>query len=296
MTTNKPPVIDYEGSDYQTRFWDRGGREYEDRVERVAIKRLLPDQGELLLEVGAGAGRNTPRYQGYDRVVLLDYSLTQLQQAQEALGRSQKYLYVAGDAYRLPFVNELFDGVTMIRTLHHMQEPASALEEIQRVTQAGQPFILEFANKQNLKAIFRFVLGKQDWDPFSLEAVEFTKLNFDFHPQAVRAWLKQAGFTIERQLSVSYFRLNLLKKIIPTRLLVFLDSLVQGTGNWWQLSPSVFLRCTAAGSSPAPAPDAFFRCPDCGAGLGAGDGSTILCPRCDASYPIVDGIYDFRGE
>ncbi|MCK4489663.1 MAG: hypothetical protein KAU23_05350, partial [Anaerolineales bacterium] len=56
-----PPVIDYEGSDYQTSFWDEGGREYEDQSERIALKRLLPDQGNLLLEIGAGAGRNTPR-------------------------------------------------------------------------------------------------------------------------------------------------------------------------------------------------------------------------------------------
>jgi len=31
-----PPVCDYEGSDYQTSFWDKGGREYEDRTEAIA--------------------------------------------------------------------------------------------------------------------------------------------------------------------------------------------------------------------------------------------------------------------
>jgi hypothetical protein len=68
----KPPICDYEGSDYQSVFWDRGYRTYEDRVEAVALRRLLPSGGELLLELGAGAGRNTPRYQGFERVVLLD--------------------------------------------------------------------------------------------------------------------------------------------------------------------------------------------------------------------------------
>ena len=81
-----PPVCDYEGSDYQTSFWDKGGREYEDRTEAIALKRLLPKSGRLLLELGAGAGRNTPRYLGFDRVVLLDYSRTQLEQAQQRLG------------------------------------------------------------------------------------------------------------------------------------------------------------------------------------------------------------------
>ena len=48
-----------------------------------------------MLEIGAGAGRNTPRYQAYERVVLMDYSLTQMQQAQTRLGR-ERALYIRG--------------------------------------------------------------------------------------------------------------------------------------------------------------------------------------------------------
>ena len=44
MTEDKPPVCDYEGSDYRTRFWDGQGRDYEDLVERLALRRLLPPQ------------------------------------------------------------------------------------------------------------------------------------------------------------------------------------------------------------------------------------------------------------
>ncbi len=105
MDKNTPPVCDYEGSDYQSSFWDQGGREYEDRTEAIALKRLLPKHGRLMLELGAGAGRNTPRYLGFDRIVLLDYSRTQLEQAQARLGKSDQYIYVAADVYRLPFVD-----------------------------------------------------------------------------------------------------------------------------------------------------------------------------------------------
>src|SRR4030095_17221130 len=101
-----PPVCNYEGSDYQTSFWDKGGREYEDRTEAIALRRLLPtpalaggarESGRLLLELGAGAGRNTPRYLGFDRIVLLDFSRTQIEQAQQRLGQTKKKSYVAGD-------------------------------------------------------------------------------------------------------------------------------------------------------------------------------------------------------
>src|SRR3990172_12775973 len=115
MAANRPPICDYEGSDYQVSFWERGNRAYEDRVEAIALKRLLPQAGKMLLEVGAGAGRNTSRYLGFERIVLLDYSRTQLQQAQERLGQNDRYMFVAADAYRLPFVPGLFDAATTIR-------------------------------------------------------------------------------------------------------------------------------------------------------------------------------------
>ena len=53
MQSDHPPICDYEDSDYQTSFWDQGEREYEDQAEAVALSRLLPKQGKLLLEVGA---------------------------------------------------------------------------------------------------------------------------------------------------------------------------------------------------------------------------------------------------
>ena len=292
----KPPIIDYEGSDYQASFWDEGDREYEDHSERIALRRLLPDQGNLLLEIGAGAGRNTPRYGGFQRVVLLDYSLTQLQQAQKHLGRCERFIYVAGDVYRLPFVKDLFDGATMIRTLHHMKDPLTALNQVQRVLISKSPFILEYANKQNLKAILRYLFGRQEWSPFSLEAVEFADLNFDFHPKSIRKWLAEAGFELERQLTVSHFRINLLKKGIPTRVLVFLDSILQSTGSWWQLSPSVFTRSQIIKTPTEKKSAGFFQCPECAGVLAERELETdqLLCPTCSKTYPIVEGIYDFR--
>ncbi|MBS1250473.1 MAG: Demethylrebeccamycin-D-glucose O-methyltransferase [Chloroflexi bacterium] len=302
MKRKTPPVCDYHGSDYQTSFWEKGGRDYEDQAEAIALRRLLPARGDLLLEVGAGAGRNTPRYKGYQHVVLLDYSLTQLQQAQERLGRSDRYTYVAADVYQLPFINALFDGATMIRTLHHMADAPAALREIRRVMRSQGTFILEYANKLNLKAIGRYLIGRQDWSPFTPEPVEFVELNFDFHPQTVRRWLGEEGFQLERQLTVSHFRIGLLKRLVPTKILVFLDSLAQHTGNWWQLTPSVFTRSKAVGdateeghlAAKRAGADGFFRCPACGSAQVEEGEASLTCTACSSVWPIQDGIYDFR--
>ena len=292
MTT--PPVCNYEGSDYQTSFWDQGGRQYEDLAEAIALKRLLPAGGRLLLELGAGAGRNTPRYAGYERIVLLDYSRTQLEQARARLGDSPRFVYVAADIYKLPFVDGLFDGATMIRALHHMSDAPKALTQVRKVLQPGAVFILEYANKHNLKAILRYWLGRQTWSPFTREPVEFAALNFDFHPQAVHSWLHELGFDHQRTLTVSHFRLGLLKRSLPAALLAWLDGLFQPSGALFQLTPSVFVRAVAVGQTSVAGAGAFFKCPECGQAELKEQPGALLCSGCKRKYAFQDGIYDFR--
>ena len=294
---SQPPVCDYDGSDYQSSFWDRGGREYEDRAEAIALKRLLPKNGRLLLELGAGAGRNTLRYTGFDCIVLVDYSRTQLQQAQMRLGNSDRYVYVAADIYRLPFVEGQFDAATMIRTLHHMADAPTALAQVRNALAPNAAFILEFANKLNSKAILRYWLGRQAWSPFAPEPVEFARLNFDFHPDTVRGWLTALNFKIEKILTVSHFRAGFLKRIIPTSLLVFLDSVFQWTGALWQLTPSVFMRAILHREVPAIRVDgviALFKCPECGNAPLTDLAMYLQCPHCGRHWQKSDGIYDFR--
>jgi ubiquinone/menaquinone biosynthesis C-methylase UbiE len=295
----RPPVCDYEGSDYQARFWGTGGRDYEDRSERIALKRLLPGRGKLLLELGAGAGRNTERYKGFERIVLLDYSRTQLKQAQDRHGRSDRYLYVASDIYNLPLADGIFDAATMIRTIHHMVDAPAALHQVRKVLQPGAIFILEYANKRNAKSILRHAMGRQSWSPYSLDPVEYIPLNFDFHPKAIRNWLSVEGFKIEKILTVSHFRIEFLKRNIPASILVGLDSVLQWTGGLFQFSPSVFLKAGVIGEKPAPItvdPGAIFKCPECGHSPLQDQGDRLVCAACHRFWKITDGIYDFRGD
>ena len=245
MSMSKIPVCDYEGSDYQQRFWERADREYEDGAEAAALRRLLPAGGERMLELGAGAGRNSLRYSGFRTITLLDYSLSQLQQAKVRLGDEGGYNYVVADVYYLPFASGAFEAATMIRTLHHMAEPQAALSSVRRVLKPGASLILEYANKRNLKAIARWLGRRQTWSPFDGEPVEFTELNFNFHPKTVRRWLARADFVVRRQLAVSHFRLAILKRLLPTSALIRADSALQPMGDWIQIAPSVFVSAEA---------------------------------------------------
>lgn len=291
------PVCDYEGSNYQTEFWDKGERDYEDRAERIALNAFLPKAGRRALELGAGAGRLTPMLSMFEQVVLLDYSRTQLHQARERLGESPRYTFVAANVYQLPFAPAVFDGATMIRVIHHLADAPAALKEIRAALAPGATFILEFANKQNWKAVFRYLLRRQSWNPFSPEPVEFVKLNFDFHPNTIRTWLNELGFMVENQRTVSHYRLGLLKRTLPAALLAAADGLVQPTGNLLQFSPSVFVQCKVPGESQIgeiSELNELFRCPVCKGRLN-GDGDPFFCES-GHRWGYRDGVYDFKEQ
>ena len=292
--TDQPPVCDYEGSQYQQTFWDTGTRAYEDQSEARALAALLPTRGRLLLEIGAGAGRNTPRYAGFDRIVLLDYSRTQLQQARARLGDSPRYTYVAANVYALPFVDGLFDAATMIRVIHHLADAPAALRQVRQVLEPGGTFILEFANKQNLKAILRWLLRRQAWSPFDPAPVEFAALNFDFHPRTMLAWLRQYNLPPRQVRALSYFRLGTLKRLVPTNALVALDAALQPSGSVVQLSPSVFVKAEATGPGKKAEAGQFFKCPECASVALTDEGEALLCGGCGRRWAMREGIYDFK--
>ena len=295
IKTDTPPVCDYEGSDYRARFWGGQGRDYEDRAERIALRRLLPPRGVRLIDIGAGYGRLADEYQGYDQVVLFDYSRSLLREAQSHLGDDPRFVFVAANWYQMPFVDNLFDALVQVRTLHHAADVPALMSELARIAQPQAHYVLEFANKRNLKAMLRYALGRQDWSPYTSEPIEFVALNFDFHPRWIKERLTAVNFHPGRTLTVSHFRLTLLKKIIPAGLLASLDSLAQWTGRWFQLAPSVFVYSRLQQES-APTSGGFFACPECRTALGEAVDSRLICSRagCGRRWRVENGLYDFK--
>ena len=295
---SKRPICNYEGSRYSTEFWTEA-RNYEDGAERVALQALLPPTGRTLIEIGAGFGRLGDLYQGYETVVFMDYARTQLEQAVTRWGEGGKggeprYLYVQADFYALPFVSGLFDAVTIIRTLHHATDAPLVLHGISESLAPAGAFVLEFANKHNLKALARYLLRRQEWSPFDLEPVEFVELNFDFHPTWIAQQLHELQLELEEVRTVSHFRLGFLKRWVPTPWLVKLDALLQPTGALWQWTPSVFLRARASQKKSAAPQDAFFSCPACKGELESTSLTKFQCTNCNNSWRKEGAIYNFR--
>lgn len=288
-----PVTIDYEGSEYRTEFWEGQGREYEDAAERIALRHLLPPTSRRVVELGAGFGRLANLYAPYEQVVLLDYSRSLLEDARQRWGHDPRFVFVVGNVYDLPFADSAFDTVVMVRVLHHLVEPQSALREMQRILASGGELILEYANKRNLKAILRYLLQRRSANPFSLEPWEFVPLNFDFHPRHVEGLLTEAGFALRERRSVSILRLPALKRLLPASLLARVDGVLQLPTAPLRLGPSIFVRATVPGERGEVA-SSLFRCPACHAmGLREKD-ELIWCAACGQRWSRRGGIYDFK--
>ena len=134
------------------------------------------------MEIGAGFGRLADLYDGYRQVVLLDYAKSGLKEAQERLGRDGRFVYVAANLYHLPLAPGSMDTALTVRVLHHVADIPAALNQIAAILRPSGSFVLEFANKRNIKAIARYLLRRQDWSPFAPEPYEFVSLNYDFNP------------------------------------------------------------------------------------------------------------------
>lgn len=296
-----PRICDYEGSRYRADFWEGQNRAYEDRIERIALQKLLPSQGQRLIEIGAGFGRLADLYQGYQQVILTDYARTQLEEAQKYLGTDSRFTYVVSDIYSMPFVDNLFETLTMVRVMHHLADVPAALSELHRLLAPNGMAVIEYASKFHLKALLRWLLGRQKWSPFDHSPYEFVELNFNFHPTWMRQQFEKAGFQPKNVRSVSHYRINFLKRLLPTSLLVMLDGWAQPTGNWWQLTPSIFVQAQAH-KPPLQTTPNFFRCPVCHfAHLvrtkpepELTSEEVLICQGCQRHWSYRDGIYDFK--
>jgi SAM-dependent methyltransferase len=288
------PICDYENSPWRTEFWH--SREYEDRVERIAIAHMLPPRGARLCEIGAGYGRLADFYRGYDRVVLLDYSRSMLRDARERLHDDPRFILAAADLYNLPLADSALDAAVTVRVLHHVADIPRAFAEVARVVRPQGTYLTEFANKRHIKARLRYAFTRRVANPNDLEPYEFVKLNFDFHPRYIEDNLRAVNLIAQDRRAVSTFRIAALKRIVPSGILAALDGVLQTPTSKLDLSPSIFLRAQSTKPGAPALNNALWRCPACASSDIAESRAALTCRACSREYPIIGGIIDFKSQ
>lgn len=235
--------------DYQ-KYWQ--GRKYEDQSERQALAKLLKDVSgnKIMADIGGGFGRLTPVYAShFKQCYIIDPSSRMLKEAKKLKKKYPHLLLRQGFVENLPLRDNFLDLALIVRTFHHLSDPHRAIKELYRVIKPSGYLILEFPNKIHFKN-FLEALIKMDFHSLSQQPEDIsTRENvapfFNFHPLYIKKMVKNQGFYILKTLSVSNFRLPLLKKILPLPVMMFLESAFSAASEFMPLlryfGPSVFL-------------------------------------------------------
>lgn len=302
---------DYESYDY-SKFWEDNKRLYEDTAERLALRRLLAGvekSNKLFFDIGCGYGRLFNEYKDFENIVLIDYSIKNLENARSRIKKFLKgdhrrissIYFFAADAACLPLISKCADVVLTVRVVHHLDNPEQYFNEVARIIRSNGIYFLEFANKRNLKNLLKNLIGKMDTSPFNLVPSQVGETILNFHPKYIISALKKRKFTIEKLISVSNFRLNILKRFPGTKTLIFFEKLYQMFTPFILLGPSVFLksifgkqRHKKTGNKLEVTLKDIVLCPSCRKQVLFYEKSAFRCRNCGRTFKQKNGIYDFR--
>lgn len=245
VEAKKEVVADYNGYDYKKIFWEDADRKYEDMADRMAIRKLLPEQMGSFVDIAGGYGRLADEYLPRAKMAtLFDYSKTELAQAKELYGSKLKTQ--PGDIYDLPFKDGSFDALMMVRATHHFKDMQKVSDELYRILKPGGVAVVEVANKKTLPKMMRYWMKKSEINPFSREVAHLKDLNSDgfynYHPKYIEEVFKKSGFKIKKVLSVSNFRSTKLKKIFGTKNLVRMEKVAQEMLAPIRFAPSIYYK------------------------------------------------------
>jgi len=299
---------DYENYDYR-QFWEEDKRLYEDGSERIAIRKFLKGaerKNKVLVDLGCGYGRLFNEYRDFERIILVDFSIKNLQNAREIISKyldNQKerlphIFFICADVTKLPFKAGCVDTVLTVRVIHHLSNPGNLFHEVQRVLKNGGLFMLEFANKRNLKNIGKYFLKKIKVSPFSSEPYQVGETILNFHPKQIKQLLKSESFQIKKVLSVSSFRISFAKKHFSIGFLLFWERFYQYLFSFLELGPSIFLKGVLKDNKINDLEFNFLdilSCPACkNEKLTFGRDGKIMCENCSSNFSVYEGIYNFK--
>ena len=130
-----------------------------DSLNKKYLTYLIPlSENKRVLEIGCGPGtlsKQIAKTSGFN--VGLDFSEDMLGLAGKP--KDRPYFLIA-DAKSLPFKNDSFDLVFLIRTLQHIPDVNKTLSEITRIIPADSLVVFDFINIWNPFAFIRAALGR----------------------------------------------------------------------------------------------------------------------------------------
>ncbi len=295
-----PRISDFSSLNFRS-LWR--GRERTTEVERSLLALTIGrSRYRRALEVGCGEGRLSSVVQSaaseYIGVDLIPQFVARVPDHRSCAVRR-----VAGNVYELPFADQSFDVIVMIRVYNFLEAPGLGLKELFRVLAPGGRLALTYNPKpslgtlaDDLKAALRRNGERQS--PF----MSFSRPpTVPVRPSEFPAWaptrtefervLRRSGFDPEAELPCGLEDYVGFRQL-PSRLFVSMARLGSGVGAF----PTRFVAARRPGSLGASLPplERLWRCPQCRGVLHAEWGLPSACSRCGVPTLLPDGVIDAR--
>jgi SAM-dependent methyltransferase len=279
----------YEGIEYKE-FWNERKKHNLDLLEHDIISSLLPASGRRIIDIGCGFGRLADCYlDRFEQVIMLDGSMTLLRQAQEAIG--DRATYIAADANYLPLRPSSIDCTLMVRVFHHLPDSQAILAEVRRVLSSKGVFIFNYCNILNLRQMILWILHLKRENPLTLETIGGGTCLISHHPKYVHRLLRKNGYSDMKYLGAGVFD----KIPDPSGHLLPLAKLFAPVFSLTKLAPWINCRAVASIGEALDTKheEDIFICPSCHGDL-IRQPNAYKCKLCGGTYPIENGIIDFR--
>lgn len=300
---------DHFGYDY-SQYWEK--RKYENESEKILLSKIFSEyKGKWFLDIGGSYGRLISTYYNrYTNPIVLDYSLKTLQKNYPIIrSKYPNTIFIAANAYKMPFKDDTFDGALMVRVLHHIKDTQKYFNELTRILYHNSIYVQEFANKVHIKARIRGILkgnfsifSKEPYQQPTSENFEGTKsgeeaLFLNYHPKQIRELLKKENMEIKKKYGCSYLRSQKLKSVLGEETMISIEKFFQKTFGWSNIPPSIVYEAQVkddqASAEKRETLEDILVCPSCHNILEFSPNSAY-CKKCKKTYEKKENIWDFR--
>ncbi|HET7324696.1 MAG TPA: methyltransferase domain-containing protein [Halococcus sp.] len=173
---------------------------WNERMRTEAISMFDPAGDDRILDVGCGTGFATEGLLEHtDDIHGIDQSSHQLERAYAKFGKNGPVKFYRGDAERLPFRDDAFDGVWSSGSIEYWPDPVATLREFRRVVKPGGSVLVvgpdapDFPLFEKLADAMMLFYGESEADRM-FEAAGFKE--FDHHIQQAKPGSPRAITTL----------------------------------------------------------------------------------------------------
>ncbi len=299
---SKEIVSKFEKIDFES-LWK--GREKVDLLEKKIVSVLLSrSDGRRILELGTGNGRMTGLIHNFaEHYVGSDINRSFLKVVREQFSKEDDR-YVASNLYHLPFANNSFSCVVMIRVFNFLSQPLRILKGLSRIIIPGGYLLISMSQKPSLSTLIddlKYHLTEEERNSSRVKSVTFSRADisrvrpassptFAFSRKYVSAIFASSGFEVRAEISSGLEDYSVLARL-PLNLLYKLG---RSFPKFCSFPTTFFLLQKNRRQVGALCEDSdMIRCPVCEAELEEIVlDADLTCRKCGTSFLEKEGILD----